>query len=358
MATENHQGYIYVGLAGESALAVGAEGTPLEEGGLFRKSGSGSQWENVGKGLPDRPQVRSLLVHPENPKTIFAGTQQGVYRSDDQGDHWEALDSHKGDVWSMAFHPHDTNVMYAGYDRCVICRSDDGGATWRKTNTDKVVFPHITMHPTQIVKRVLGLASDPANPMDVYGAIEVGGLVASRDGGDNWESITDGHYTRMGPVDLHGVQVNPTSPGLVYIITQLAMFRSRSRGRDWEFVDIQEKFPGGSYCRGLIVAPDDPNTMYLAAGAGGGSAPPGTVDAGALVRSSDAGETWEEIDLGETAPTRMFQIAIDPAAPSQIHCCTRDGLVYSSHDRGVSWTKSQVPAEMSRGRHVYPMVCG
>ena len=77
-----------------------------------------------------------------------------------------------------------------------------------------------------------------------------------------------------------------------------------------------------------------------------------------LLRTNDAGETWEEIDLGETAPTRMFQIAIDPAAPSHIYCITRDGLVYSSQDQGASWTKSQVPAEMSRGRHVYPMVSG
>ena len=136
------------------------------------------------------------------------------------------------------------------------------------------------------------------------------------------------------------------------------MFRSRQRGSHWEFVPIEEMFEGGSYCRDLVVAPDDPKTMYLAAGAGGGSAPPGTEDAGALVRSQDSGETWERMDLGETAPSRMFQIAIDPAAPSNIYCCTRDGLVYSSKDKGGSWSKSQVPGEMSRTHHVYPMVCG
>jgi hypothetical protein len=153
------------------------------------------------------------------------------------------------------------------------------------------------------------------------------------------------------------VQVNPTAPGLVYIITQLAMFRSRNRGCRWEYVSVDNMFPGGSYCRDLIIAPDDPKTMYLAAGAGGGSAPPGTEEAGVLVRSQDAGETWERLDLGEVAPSRMFQVAIDPAAPSHIYCCDRNGHVYSSADRGESWSKSQVPGEMSRARHVYPMVC-
>ena len=117
-------------------------------------------------------------------------------------------------------------------------------------------------------------------------------------------------------------------------------------------------FPGGSYCRGLTVAPDDPKTMYLASGAGGGGAPPGTQEAGALVCTRDMGESWERMDLGETPPSRMFQVAVDPAAPSSVHCCTRDGLVYSSRDQGSTWSKSQIPVEMSRTNHVYPMVCG
>ena len=358
MADANHRTHVYVGLGGENPLVVGAEGPTLNQGGIYRKADDEAEWTDVSTGLPASAQVRALMMHPKDSQVIFAGTQKGVYRSGDRGDHWEKLDSHEGDVWSLAVHPHDANVMFAGYDRSTICRTQDGGASWQKMNTANVVFPHITMHPTEIVKRVIGMSIDPANPDDVYGAIEVGGLVASRDGGESWESIIDGPYLRNNTLDLHGVQVSAAAPGTVHIITQVAMFRSRDRGNRWEHVQVEEMFPGGSYCRGLIVAPDDPKTMYLAAGAGGGGAPQGTQDAGALFRSRDTGESWERLDLGEIAPNRMFQIAIDPAAPSQIHCCTRDGLVYSSQDRGTSWTKSQVPAEMSRGRHVYPMVCG
>jgi photosystem II stability/assembly factor-like uncharacterized protein len=117
-------------------------------------------------------------------------------------------------------------------------------------------------------------------------------------------------------------------------------------------------FPGGSYCRGLLVDPGDPRTIYLAAGAGGGGAPRGTQEAGALFRSRDTGETWQRLDLGETPPSRMFQVAVDAAAPRHVYCCDRDGRVYGSHDGGAVWTKSQVPGEMSRSLHVYPMVCG
>ena len=136
------------------------------------------------------------------------------------------------------------------------------------------------------------------------------------------------------------------------------MFRSRDRGGHWEHVQFGEMFPGGSYCRGLLVDPSDPRTIYLAADAGGGGAPQGTEEAGALFRSHDVGETWERVDLGDTPPGRMFQIAIDPAAPSHVYCCANYGQVYSSYDGGSSWSKDQIPTELSRSRHIYPMVCG
>jgi hypothetical protein len=145
---------------------------------------------------------------------------------------------------------------------------------------------------------------------------------------------------------------------MVFIATQIAMFRSRDRGQRWQHVQVDEMFPGGSYCRDLQVAPDYPHTIYLAAGAGGGGAPRGTQEAGALFRSPDLGDTWERLALGDTPPSRMMQVAIDRAAPAHVYCCTYAGQVYSSHDHGQTWRQSQVPVAMSRRLHVYSMVCG
>lgn len=352
MPANDHRTYVYVGLAGE--------GQYVGPGGLYRRAGDDGEWESITSGLPENPQVRALLIHPENPQTIYAGTQMGPFRSDDRGDRWEALEPPRegSDVWSLAFHPDDSNIVLAGYEPCVIRRSEDAGASWREMDTSRTVFPHITTYMPPIEKRVIEIAFDPSDPSDVYAAIEVGGLLASRDSGESWESITDGPHISNNTLDLHGVQVSPEAPGMVYIITQVATFRSRDRGHHWEHVQLEEMFPGGSYCRGLLVAPDDPETMYMAVGAGGGGAPAGTPEAGALYRSHDIWETWEGVNLGETPSSRMFQIAIDRAAPSHVYCCTYDGRVYSSYDGGYTWSKSRVPVEISRSLHVYPMVCG
>ena len=350
MTTANKQAYIYAGLAGE--------GDYIGEGGLYRRAADGGEWQSIANGLPAEPQVRALLVHPENGNVVYAGTNLGVYRSDDHGDHWEALDSEKKDVWSLAFHPDNPDVIFAGFEPCAISRSQDGGKTWSTMNTERVKFPHITTYMPPLGKRVIDIAADPSNPMDMYGAIEVGGLLASRDGGESWESIIDGPYLRNNTLDLHGVQVSSAAPGTVHIITQVAMFRSRDRGNRWEHVQVEEMFPGGSYCRDLAVAPDDPNTLYLAAGAGGGGSPAGTVEAGALFRSRDVGETWERIDIGDVPPSRMYGVTVEQANPSHLHCCSSLGQVYSSQDEGDTWTKSELPVELSRYRHIYTLVSG
>ena len=350
MTTNGHQTHIYIGLAGE--------GDAIGQGGMIRRTAGDSEWQSIAKGLPENPQVRALAIHPDNPAVIFAGTQDGPYRSDDRGEHWEALDAPKADVWSLAFRPGNPDVLYAGYEPCGVARSEDGGATWQQMDTSRVKYPDVTTYMPPLGKRVIGLCADPSEPDDIYGAVEVGGLIASRDGGESWDSLTDGLYRDNHTVDLHGVQVSAAAPGTVFIIAQVAMFRSRNKGRNWEHIRFGEMFPGGSYCRGLLVSPDDPETIYLAAGAGGGGAPSGTQEAGALFRSRDTGESWERLDIGDEPPGRMFQVAIDPRAPDNLFCTTNYGHFFASADGGDSWTGEKIPLDLQRGYHVYPMVSG
>ena len=190
MANNAHRTHIYVGLAGE--------GDNIAEGGLLRRAEGDDDWQAIANGLPTNPQVRALLVHPDNPAVIYAGTQLGVYRSDDRGDHWEALESPRDgmDVWSLAFHPSDPDTIYAGYEPCAIYRSENAGESWSKMNTDRVAYPNVTTYMPPLAKRVIGIAADPSDPSDMYASIEVGGLLASRDGARFRDHARDGRGTQ------------------------------------------------------------------------------------------------------------------------------------------------------------------
>src|SRR5204863_2901930 len=115
----------------QTLLYVGAE-----ECGLYRKEVGNGGWAELTQDLPPSPQVRALAVHPRIRGLIFAGTQQGVYRSQDQGDHWERMHLPEGRViWSLQFHPADPGVMYAGTEGSEVFISRDGGENWQHLST-------------------------------------------------------------------------------------------------------------------------------------------------------------------------------------------------------------------------------
>ena len=208
MAT-NHTSYVYVGLAGETA-----PGRPVKSG-LYRMAVGDDKWELLTRGLPDAPAIRAIATSPEDAATIHVGTQHGPYRSTDHGDHWEKVDvpDHGLPVWSLVHDPRNPDVMYAGYENCEIFRSEDGGERWEKLPVT-VRFPEITVAPgANPAKRVLKLSIDPSNSDALYGAIEVGGVIRSLDGGEHWENLSHGQYVNDDTVDMHGVLIARWRPG-------------------------------------------------------------------------------------------------------------------------------------------------
>ena len=66
-------------------------------GGLYRKAPGEDRWKELTDGLPSSPEVRVIAIHPLQSDVIFAGTQDGVYRSASRGDHWETPQRARGE---------------------------------------------------------------------------------------------------------------------------------------------------------------------------------------------------------------------------------------------------------------------
>ena len=56
-----------------------------ETSGLYRLSPGSEHWEELTAGLPESPSVCGIAIHPESPEIVFAGTQDGPYRSLNSG---------------------------------------------------------------------------------------------------------------------------------------------------------------------------------------------------------------------------------------------------------------------------------
>ena len=337
--------YVYVGLAGETAA-----GRPMQSG-LYRMAAGDDRWELITRGLPEAPAIRAIAPHPEQAGTVYVGTQHGPYRSTDHGEHWEKLDvpDHGLPVWSLLVAPHDPRVLYAGYENCEIFRSEDGGAHWEQLPV-VVRFPEITVaHGANPAKRILELAVSPADPNEIYGAIEVGGLIRSLDGGEHWENVSHGQYVNDDTVDMHGVLVGRWRPGTVFAISRAGLFSSTDQGAHWASARLEPLNPKGqTYCRDIRETPGDPRTMWVAAGATFQS------EVGVLFRSKDGGASWSRVDMGLKPQSTMFAVAFDERQPRQMFTAASGGEVFASEDGGTSWTARPLPAGATQ---IYAMAC-
>jgi len=61
--------------------------TPQQPGHVFKTTNGGQSWSNISSNLPDVPAL-SIALDPDNPRTIYIGTDIGVFRSTNDGGSW------------------------------------------------------------------------------------------------------------------------------------------------------------------------------------------------------------------------------------------------------------------------------
>jgi photosystem II stability/assembly factor-like uncharacterized protein len=350
--------YVYAGAAGWTAAA---QGVPTD--GFFRmRIGGSGEWERLTKGLPDNAEIRSIVVQPGAPQTVYAGTQDGPYRSDDGGATWRSLGlpGKNRVVWSILIHPKDPKVLYVGTEGTSIFRSRDGGATWRELSVPE---PEGICHMGFPV-RVVRLALDPSNPDELYAGLEVGGVVRSLDGGETWQGCNKGllalaeqsHLkSRIGSdtdtegmMDSHALAVSAAKPGTVFLANRMGLFRSPDRGGTWDEIGIS-KFSPLTYARDVKVAAHNASTLYAALSGAAVS------DIGALWRSRDLGQTWQRFDHDVSIESTLMVVAASAAKPERVWCASRRGQVFGTEDGGKTWQTSKLPGG---GQGVYALATG
>ena len=86
--------------------------------GIMRSADGGESWRRVGidAGMHSDALVRTLGNHPRRPGVVFAGTDKGLYHSEDGGQQWKLLDTAMSGacVWALAIDSADPDLMFAG----------------------------------------------------------------------------------------------------------------------------------------------------------------------------------------------------------------------------------------------------
>ena len=189
------------------------------------------------------------MVYPDNPHRILAGTDVGMYRSEDIGATWEKLESPMDDrqIWSVTVDPTDSETIFAG-TRPDAFRSRDGGKTWQELSLG------VTLPCPIGIPRTTNVIVDPRDPRTIWAGIEVDGVYKSYDSGDTWVHLPD-----LGPDpfhgDIHGLALRAGTTTAVYATSPFGIATSTDEGESWDY----HYFPkfhasdGRSYCRGVAL---------------------------------------------------------------------------------------------------------
>jgi photosystem II stability/assembly factor-like uncharacterized protein len=313
-------------------ICVGTVGT-----GAWISSDGGDSWRRVGRGLGNESRIYGLAVHPREPATMFAGAEDGLYKSSDGGRSFEHIASpmDKMDVWKIAFDPSDPNTIFAGTRPAALFRSTDGGRQWRQLEVDMV-----EECANVGVPRVTALTVDPADRRIIWAGVEVDGVRRSLDGGETWTRIAGG----LNDPDIHDVAVRPAGDGkTVLTSTPREIFASTDKGETWQPLGVGRHF-ALPYCRSLALRPGDPDTLFVATGDGA------VGKTGAIQRSTDGGQHWKMAKLPVEPNSPIWTFATNPANPDRIVSCSHYGELYATEDSGDTWKK--LPREFTEIRAI------
>jgi photosystem II stability/assembly factor-like uncharacterized protein len=298
--------------------------------GVMMSADDGESWTraSVRLGMHSDCIVKALLSDPRRPEVVYAGTDMGLYCSEDGGGRWRPLQTPMSGsmVWSMAIDPIDPKVMFAGTgtpSKPAIYRSRDASKSWEQLPVEISAECENVGTP-----RPTGIAIDPTDRRHVWVGLEVDGVRHSTDGGETWSKVNG----QIPNPDVHNVLVVAGPPKAVFTVVNDDVWRSTDDGTTWQPARAREVFPW-HYPRGIAVKPDDARTVFVTVG----DSTPGRV--GTVMRSQDAGATWQSLGLPVSPNSAVWTVSIPASAPDMVLAASRYGYLYRSDDGGDSWRK-------------------
>jgi len=328
---------------------------PVDNNIWYVAAGSGGVWKTENSGITWKPvfehqkvySIGCLTIDPNNHHTLWVGTGEnvggrhvgygdGVYKSTDDGQHWQNMGLKESQhISKIIVHPHNPDIVWVaaqgplwnkGGERGLY-KTKDGGKTWKKVLGDEEWTG------------VTDIAIDPRNPDRLYAATwqrhrnvaaymgggPGSGIYRSEDGGETWERLKKGLPSgNMGKI---GLAISPQQPDVLYADIELdirtgGLFKSTNRGASWVKQSAAVSgATGPHYYQELYASPHRFDRIYLC-------------DVRIQV-SDDGGKTFRRL-TEQKKHSDNHAIAFRADEENYLLVGT-DGGLYETHDLAKNW---------------------
>jgi hypothetical protein len=327
----NDPNTIYAG-TGEQAFFDNVEGSSNSAvnvgAGVFKSTDGGASWSQLPSTAgPAWNSVTRLAIDHGNPSIIVASTITGIYRSTDGGTTWSQRTSTK--TFDVKIDPSDSSKYVAGRGDGRAQYSTDGGVTWSTT-------AQFSASATRVE-----LAYAQSSPNIVYAAVSTSGSIRI------WRSINGGQtYTQQTTANVVSVLsnytsalwVDPTNSNTV-VTGGLDLYRSTNAGVNFTKVSAWASYPNSAHADHHVIV-EHPQfdgvtnrTVYF--GNDGG------IQRATNVYTVANTSGWTNMNSG-LAITQLYGICVNPTSGVVLGGAQDNGTSRGTPTSGVNgWTASQ-----------------
>ena len=312
-------------------------------------------WRCIGP--PRGGRVVAVAGDPVHRQTFYFGAcAGGIWKTTDAGTYWRCVSDGfltTAAIGALAVAPSDPNVIYAGTGETEIridvsygdglYKSDDAGRTWRHCGLrDSKHIGTIVIHPRNpdiAFAAALG---------DIFGPNDTRGLYRTTNGGQTWDRVLH-RDENTGAID---VTIDPNNPRILFAALWQArrsfwnlnsggpgcgLFRSTDAGDTWQEITRNPGLPDGLLGKiGVSLSPARPGRVWALVEA--------LEDKTGLYRSDDNGDSFKLVCASRDLMHRPWyytHVTADPAHPETVY--VNNLQLWRSTDGGVTFSEIHTP---------------
>lgn len=343
-----------IGPAGMSGRIAALDILPSDPTRIWVGAATGGVWRSDNGGISFEPVfddqrmlgVGAIAIDPSAPDVVWvgagegnprnsAGVGNGLYVTRDGGDTWARVgleDSER--IHRIIVHPTRSEIVWVGVlgpawsdgQERGVYKTTDGGQTWRRVLyvDERTGASDLVIDPSNPMKLYAGMWSFRRQPWTFTSGGPGSGLYVSHDGGETWDRATEPDGMPAGELGRIGLAVAASQPRTVYALVEArrsALLRSDDAGATWQTVNDDPSVANRPfYYADIYVDPANELRIY-------------NLTSRVLI-SEDGGRSFE--GMPNDVHSDFHAMWIDPSDSRHLWVGT-DGGVYESWDRADSW---------------------